>query len=55
MLATRPPIIDPIIVPIEPYLLPPAFFVPNAAANSSAKVESREMKKRITRIKGVIT
>lgn len=55
MLPTIPPTIEPITEPIVPYLDPPAFLVPNAPANSSAKVERIDTIKRITSVNGVIT
>lgn len=55
MLPINPPSIEPNTEPIDPYLEPPAFLVPSAAASSSANVDNTDMKKRITRINGVIT
>lgn len=55
ILPINPPSIEPNTEPIEPYLEPPAFLVPNAAAVSSAKVDNADIKKRTIRINGVIT
>lgn len=54
-LPITPPTTEPSTDPITPYLDPPAFLAPNAPAISSAKVESIEMIRRITRVSGVIT